>query len=139
MLGTEATFRPGQLEAIESVVDERSRVLVVQRTGWGKSLVYFTATRILRDAGFGPPPLISPLLSLMRDQLLMAERIGVRAATINSENADEWDAVERDLAADEVDLQLVSPERLANAQFAEQTLGLIGGAIGLFVVDEAHC
>jgi ATP-dependent DNA helicase RecQ len=139
MLGAGATFRPGQLEAIETVVDQRSRVLVVQRTGWGKSLVYFLATRLLRDAGFGPTLLISPLLSLMRDQLLMAERIGVRAATINSENADEWEAVEQALADDDIDLLLVSPERLANAQFAERTLGLIRGAIGLFVVDEAHC
>jgi ATP-dependent DNA helicase RecQ len=139
MLGDGAVFRPGQLEAVETVVDQRSRVLVVQRTGWGKSLVYFLATRLLRDAGFGPTLLISPLLSLMRDQLLMAERIGVRAATINSENADEWEAVEQALAADEIDLLLVSPERLANAQFTERTLGLIGGAIGLFVVDEAHC
>jgi hypothetical protein len=125
MLGAEAEFRLGQLEAIETVVDERSRVLVVQRTGWGKSLVYFLATRLLRDAGFGPTLLISPLLSLMRDQLLMAQRIGVRADTINSENADEWDAVEDALAADEIDLLLVSPERLANAQFAERTLALI--------------
>jgi ATP-dependent DNA helicase RecQ len=139
MLGPEAVFRPGQFEAIEAVVDQRSRVLVVQRTGWGKSLVYFLATRLLRDAGFGPTLLISPLLSLMRDQLLMAQRIGVRAETINSENVDEWDAVERALAANEVDLLLVSPERLANAEFAERTLGLIQGAIGLFVVDEAHC
>jgi ATP-dependent DNA helicase RecQ len=139
MLGDGTVFRPGQLEAIETVVDQRSRVLVVQRTGWGKSLVYFLATRLLRDAGYGPTLLISPLLSLMRDQLLMAERIGVRAATINSENVDEWEAVEQALSADEIDLLLVSPERLANAQFAERTLGLIRGAIGLFVVDEAHC
>jgi ATP-dependent DNA helicase RecQ len=139
MLGAGATFRPDQLEAITAVVDDRSRVLVVQRTGWGKSLVYFLATRLLRDAGLGPTLLISPLLSLMRDQLLMAERIGVRAATINSENAAEWEAVEEALAADVIDLLLVSPERLANAQFAERTLGLIRGAIGLFAVDEAHC
>ena len=139
MLGAGSTFRRGQLEAIETVVDQRSRVLVVQRTGWGKSLVYFLSTRLLRDTGFGPTLLISPLLSLMRDQLLMAERIGVRAATINSENVDEWETVEKALASDEIDLLLVSPERLANAQFAERTLGLIQGAIGLFVVDEAHC
>jgi ATP-dependent DNA helicase RecQ len=139
MLGDGAAFRPDQFEAIETVVDERSRVLVVQRTGWGKSLVYFLATRLLRDGGFGPTLLISPLLSLMRDQLLMAEGIGVRAATINSENVDEWEAVEQALADDEIDLLLVSPERLANAEFAERTLGLIHGAIGLFVVDEAHC
>ena len=139
MLGSEAAFRPGQLEAIETVVDRRSRVLVVQRTGWGKSLVYFLATRLLRDVGLGPTLLISPLLSLMRDQLLMAQRIGIRAETINSENSDEWEAIEEALAADEIDLLLVSPERLANSQFAERTLALIPRALGLFVVDEAHC
>jgi ATP-dependent DNA helicase RecQ len=139
MLGRGAVFRDGQLEAIEAIVDQRARVLVVQRTGWGKSLVYFLATRLLRDAGFGPTLLISPLLSLMRDQLLMAERIGVRAATINSENIAEWRTVEEALADDQIDLLLVSPERLANAQFTERTLTLIQGAIGLFVVDEAHC
>jgi ATP-dependent DNA helicase RecQ len=137
-LGENAGFREGQLEAIVAAVDERARVLVVQRTGWGKSLVYFLATRILRDRGSGPTLLISPLLSLMRDQLLMADRIGVRARTINSANIEEWDDVERALRADEVDLLLVSPERLGNERFRERTLGLVG-AVGLFVVDEAHC
>jgi ATP-dependent DNA helicase RecQ len=139
MLGQDATFREGQLEAILAVVDDRARVLVVQRTGWGKSLVYFLSTRVLRDAGSGPTLLISPLLSLMRDQLLMAGRIGVRARTINSSNVEEWDDVERELEADEVDLLLVSPERLGNARFLERTLGLMERAVGLFVVDEAHC
>jgi ATP-dependent DNA helicase RecQ len=138
-LGPEAHFREGQLEAIVAAVDDRARVLVVQRTGWGKSLVYFLATRILRDHRSGPTLLISPLLSLMRDQLLMADRIGVRAKTINSANFDEWDEIERALRADEVDLLLVSPERLGNARFRERTLGLMDHAVGLFVVDEAHC
>jgi ATP-dependent DNA helicase RecQ len=137
-LGENATFRAGQIEAIVAAVDERARVLVVQRTGWGKSLVYFLATRILRDRGSGPTLLISPLLSLMRDQLLMARRIGVRARTINSANVEEWDEVERALRADDVDLLLVSPERLGNERFRERTLRL-AEAVGLFVVDEAHC
>jgi ATP-dependent DNA helicase RecQ len=137
-LGEDAGFREGQLEAIVAAVDDRARVLVVQRTGWGKSLVYFLATRILRDRGSGPTLLISPLLSLMRDQLLMASRIGVRARTINSANIDEWDDIERALRANEVDLLLVSPERLGNERFRARTLGLVD-AVGLFVVDEAHC
>src|SRR6266852_5769141 len=91
-----AEFRPGQWEAIERLVEGRGRVLVVQRTGWGKSAVYFVATRLLREAGAGPTVLISPLLALMRNQLEMAERAGVRAVTINSENRDDWDRIEVD-------------------------------------------
>jgi ATP-dependent DNA helicase RecQ len=138
-LGPQARFREGQLEAIVATVDDHARVLVVQRTGWGKSLVYFLATRILRDRGSGPTLLISPLLSLMRDQLLMADRIGIQARTFNSANFEEWDEVERALRADELDLLLVSPERLGNERFRERTLGLMDHAVGLFVVDEAHC
>ena len=137
-LGENARFRDGQLEAIVAAVDQRARVLVVQRTGWGKSLVYFLATRILRDRGSGPTLLISPLLSLMRDQILMAGRIGVRARTINSANIEEWDEIERALRANEVDLLLISPERLGNERFRARTLGLVD-SVGLFVVDEAHC
>ena len=137
-LGASAGFRPGQLEAIEAIVSG-GRVLVVQRTGWGKSLVYFLSTRILRDEGAGPTLLISPLLSLMRDQLAMASRIGVRAKTINSSNVGEWADVEETLSADEVDVLLVSPERLANSRFLDQTVPRMRGGIGLFVVDEAHC
>jgi ATP-dependent DNA helicase RecQ len=138
-LGAQARFREGQLEAIVATVDDRARVLVVQRTGWGKSLVYFLATRLLRDGGSGPTLLISPLLSLMRDQLLMAGRLGIQARTINSANFEEWDDVERALRADKVDLLLISPERLGNERFRERTLGLMDHAVGLFVVDEAHC
>jgi ATP-dependent DNA helicase RecQ len=138
-LGDAATFHDGQLEAIEALVDERARALVVQRTGWGKSVVYFLATRLLRDEGSGPTILISPLLALMRDQLRMAETLGLRAMTINSSNTTQWKEVEAALAADEVDLLLVSPERLANQRFRNRTLAKIPGNIGLFVVDEAHC
>jgi ATP-dependent DNA helicase RecQ len=138
-LGGGAQFRPGQLEAITVLVDERARVLLVERTGWGKSLVYFLATRLLREAALGPTILISPLLSLMRDQIRMAEAIGVRSKTINSENRAAWDEIDEALLADEVDLLLVSPERLSNQRFRENTLALIQRAIGMFVVDEAHC
>lgn len=139
MLGDAADFREGQWEAIDRVANRRERLLVVQRTGWGKSVVYFLATRILRDAGAGPTLLVSPLLSLMRNQLLAAERLGIRAATIHSENQEEWEAVEQALRAGEVDLLMLSPERLGNARFLNDLLPGIQGSIGLFVVDEAHC
>lgn len=134
-----AEFRAGQWEAIEVLLSQQERLLVVQRTGWGKSIVYFLATRLLRDKGAGTALLISPLLALMRNQIAAAERIGVRAATINSSNLDEWEPVRSLLLADEVDILLISPERLANEEFREQVLLPLAKRIGLFVVDEAHC
>ncbi len=139
MLGSQADFRPGQWEAIEIVASQRARALVVQRTGWGKSLVYFLAAKLLREHGAGPALLISPLLSLMRNQIDMAGRIGVRAITINSANREEWDAAEAALAADACDILLISPERLNNDRFLKSVLPGIAGRVGLFVVDEAHC
>ena len=139
MLGPGAEFRDGQWEAIDQIANQRRRLLVVQRTGWGKSIVYFLATRILRDAGAGPTLLISPLLSLMRNQLLATEKLGVRAATIHSENVKDWGAVESALANDGLDLLMVSPERLANPEFMRKLLPLLQGRVGLLVVDEAHC
>ena len=136
--GLDADFRAGQWEAIEKLVIERQRVLLVQRTGWGKSLVYFMATKLLRDQGAGLTLLISPLLALMRNQLEMAEGIDVRAATINSSNREEWDAVEESLAQGCCDLLLVSPERLNNPRF-QSLLSNLAAQVGLFVVDEAHC
>ncbi|MBK9712572.1 MAG: RecQ family ATP-dependent DNA helicase [Kouleothrix sp.] len=134
-----ADFRDSQWESISRLVEQRAQLLVVQRTGWGKSLVYFLATRLLRDQGTGPALLISPLLALMRNQILAAERLGIRAATINSSNRSDWDRVREQLLANTVDLLLISPERLANDEFREQYLMPIAGTIGLFVVDEAHC
>jgi len=113
----DATFRDGQEEAVRHIVEGRGRLLVVQRTGWGKSFVYFIATKLLREQSHGPALLISPLLSLMRNQLLAAQRMGVRAATINSDNSDEWDSVERAIRGNELDILLISPERLANERF----------------------
>src|SRR6266853_1398779 len=139
MLGPGADFRDGQWEAIDLAANQRQRLLVVQRTGWGKSVVYFLAAKILRDAGAGPTLLISPLLSLMRNQILAAEKLGIHAATIHSENLEEWSQVEAALRAGQVDVLLVSPERLGNAEFLEKLLPLIQGCIGMFVVDEAHC
>jgi hypothetical protein len=135
-----AVFRPGQWEAIERLVERRGRVLVVQRTGWGKSAVYFIASRLLRDRGFGPTLLISPLLALMRNQVQVAERAGiVRAVTIHSQNLDQWDQLEADVRSGKVDLLLVSPERLNNARFRRDVLPDLAKTAGLLVVDEAHC
>jgi ATP-dependent DNA helicase RecQ len=139
MLGEAPDFRGGQWQAIDLVANQRRRMLVVQRTGWGKSIVYFLSTKILREAGAGPTLLVSPLLSLMRNQLLAAERIGLRAAAIHSENIEEWQRVEAALSANQVDLLMVAPERLGNAEFRQKLLPLFRGRIGLFVVDEAHC
>ena len=112
-----AAFRPGQREAITALVDERRRVLLVQRTGWGKSAVYFLATNLLRREGLGPTLLVSPLLALMRNQLEAAQRLGIVAATVNSGNQDDWAEIAERMQADRIDLLLVSPERLANAEF----------------------
>jgi ATP-dependent DNA helicase RecQ len=138
MLGPTETFRLGQLEAIATVTVPGARALVVQRTGWGKSLVYWIATRIRRDAGAGPTLIISPLLSLMRNQIAMAGRLSLRAETINSANQDDWDSIEDALGAGLVDVLLISPERLGNEAFITRILPALG-SIGLFVVDEAHC
>ncbi len=135
----DADFHEGQFEAIEALVDGRRRALVVQRTGWGKSAVYFVATLLLRQQGAGPTVLVSPLLALMRDQIAAAERAGVRAVAINSTNPHEWADVQARLAADEVDVLLVSPERLNNPGFREQQLPALVRRIGMLVVDEAHC
>jgi ATP-dependent DNA helicase RecQ len=135
----DTTFRDGQEAAIRHVVEGRGRLLVVQKTGWGKSFVYFIATKLLRETGNGPALLISPLLALMRNQIAAAERMGVRAATINSDNMDEWTAVEAKLARGEIDILLISPERLANERFRTQVLGGIAAQISLLVIDEAHC
>ncbi|WP_203135556.1 RecQ family ATP-dependent DNA helicase [Microbacterium sp. JZ31] len=135
----DAEFHDGQYEAIEALVGGRRRALVVQRTGWGKSAVYFVATRLLRDQGAGPTILVSPLLALMRDQIAAAERAGVRAVAINSTNAHEWGEVLARLDADEVDVLLVSPERLNNPTFRDEQLPALVRRIGMLVVDEAHC
>jgi ATP-dependent DNA helicase RecQ len=135
----DAEFHEGQFEAIETLVDQRRRALVVQRTGWGKSAVYFVATLLLRRQGAGPTILVSPLLALMRDQVAAAARAGVRAVSINSSNAHEWAEVLQKLQADEVDVLLVSPERLNNPSFRDEQLPALLARIGLLVVDEAHC
>lgn len=135
----DAVFHDGQLEAIEALVDDHRRALVVQRTGWGKSAVYFISTLLLRQRGAGPTLLVSPLLALMRDQVAAAGRAGVRAVAINSANAHEWEETRAKLAADEVDILLVSPERLNNPRFRDEQLPALIERMGMLVVDEAHC
>jgi ATP-dependent DNA helicase RecQ len=136
--GPTAKPRPDQVRAVEELVGHRRRVLVVQATGWGKSAVYWAATAALRETGAGPTLVVSPLLALMRDQIAAAERAGLRAATINSTNVDEWAGVLRDLGSGAIDVLLISPERLANPTFADQLPTLLSRC-GLLVIDEAHC
>lgn len=135
----DASFRDGQEDAIRHIIEGRGRLLVVQKTGWGKSFVYFIATKLLRESGAGPALLVSPLLSLMRNQIAAAERMGVRAATINSDNVDEWAQIETRVLNDGVDILLIAPERLANDRFRGQVLARIAHRIAMVVVDEAHC
>jgi len=138
MAGPAARPREDQAAAVAALVEQQARVLVVQATGWGKSAVYWAATSALRAAGKGPTLIVSPLLALMRDQVSAAAQAGLRAATVNSTNLDDWDAVFDAIAADRLDVLLVSPERLGNAGFARRLPGLVG-ATGLVVIDEAHC
>lgn len=135
----DADFHDGQFEAISALVDDARRALVVQRTGWGKSAVYFVATMLLRARGAGPTILVSPLLALMRDQVAAAARAGVRAESIDSTNAHEWDAVLQRLGDDDIDVLLVSPERLNNPDFRDTRLPGLVARTGLLVIDEAHC
>ncbi|MDV7354961.1 DEAD/DEAH box helicase [Rhodococcus oxybenzonivorans] len=139
LAGPEARLRDDQWTAIEALVVGRRRALVVQRTGWGKSAVYFIAAKLLRADGHGPTVIVSPLLALMRNQVASAERAGVRAATINSGNVTEWDDIHARVAAQELDVLLVSPERLNNPDFRDQVLPSLAADAGLVVVDEAHC
>ena len=135
----DAEFRAGQWEAIDAIVNRNEKRLVVERTGWGKSSVYFISTHILRQKGRGLTLIISPLLALMRNQIEAAERLKLRAKTINSGNRKEWNDVQAEIEADKVDVLLISPERLANEGFIDEVLLPVAQNIGLLVVDEAHC
>ncbi|MFF6784022.1 RecQ family ATP-dependent DNA helicase [Streptomyces sp. NPDC012510] len=134
-----ARLREDQWHAIEALVANKRRALVVQRTGWGKSAVYFVATALLRGRGAGPTVIVSPLLALMRNQVEAAARAGIHARTINSSNTEEWDTIRQEVTAGTVDVLLVSPERLNNPEFRDQVLPELAAATGLLVVDEAHC
>ena len=134
-----AEFRAGQEEAIRHVVEGNGRLLVVQKTGWGKSFVYFIATKLLREQGMGPALLVSPLLALMRNQIDAAQRMGVKAETINSDNQERWREVEASMRRNDIDILLVSPERFANERFRDEVLAEVADRIALIVIDEAHC
>src|SRR6187200_623505 len=135
----DAELREDQWTAIEALAVDRRRSLVVQRTGWGKSAVYFVATLLLRAQGSGPTVIVSPLLALMRNQIAAAERAGIRAVTINSTNIEDWQPINAAINAGEVDVLLVSPERLNNPGFRDEVLPRLAATCGLLVVDEAHC
>ncbi|MFF4607482.1 RecQ family ATP-dependent DNA helicase [Streptomyces sp. NPDC001339] len=137
--GGSARLREDQWQAVAALVEERRRALVVQRTGWGKSAVYFVATALLRRRGSGPTVIVSPLLALMRNQVEAAERAGIRARTINSANPEEWDSIYEEVEHGETDVLLVSPERLNSVDFRDQVLPRLAATTGLLVVDEAHC
>ena len=132
-------FRDGQWEAIDALVNQRRKLMVVQYTGWGKSSVYFISTRILRDRGAGVTVIVSPLLALMRNQIAAAQRLGIRAETINSTNQENWPEIKQAMLADRIDAILISPERLSNEEFVEEVLAPVADRVGLFVVDEVHC
>ena len=134
-----ATLREDQWSAISALAVDRRRALVVQKTGWGKSAVYFVATLLLREAGLGPTVIVSPLLALMRNQIAAAQRAGIRAVTINSTNPEDWTEIEASIHAGEIDVLLVSPERLNNPKFRDAVLPRLAAECGLLVVDEAHC
>ncbi|MBI1333744.1 MAG: RecQ family ATP-dependent DNA helicase [Armatimonadetes bacterium] len=134
-----ASFHSGQEEAIRAVIEPPYRALVVQATGWGKSMVYFIATRVLRDAGRGPTLVVSPLLSLMRNQVVAAQNLGIRAEHYTSSNPEKWESIEQKLLANEIDLLLISPERFANEDFQQFVASSSLAKVGLLVIDEAHC
>ncbi|MFG1487665.1 RecQ family ATP-dependent DNA helicase [Oceanospirillum sp. HFRX-1_2] len=134
-----AEFRDGQWEAIDALVNHRQKLLVVQRTGWGKSSVYFISTKIFRDRGMGPTIIVSPLLALMRNQIESAQRLGIVAETMNSTNQNDWQSVTQRILNNQIDCLLISPERLANDNFIETVLQPIADRIAQMVIDEAHC
>ncbi|USY18524.1 DEAD/DEAH box helicase [Nocardiopsis exhalans] len=139
LAGESARLREDQWTAIHALVADRRRALVVQRTGWGKSAVYFVATALRRAEGAGPTVIVSPLLALMRNQIAAAERAGIRARTINSSNTTAWESTYAEVSQGLVDVLLVSPERLNNPEFRDRVLPELAAGAGLVVIDEAHC
>src|ERR1700753_490328 len=139
LAGEDARRGEDQWTAIRALVVERRRTLVVQRTGWGKSAVYFVATALLRADGAGPTVIVSPLLALMRNQVDAAARAGIHARTINSATLETWEQVHAEIRDGAVDVLLVSPERLTNPGFRDNVLPQLTQTAGLIVIDEAHC
>jgi len=139
LAGPDAMPRAEQIEAVTAVVSQRRRTLLVARTGFGKSAVYFSSTRMLRSRGWGPTVVVSPLLALMRDQVAAAEKLGLNAVTINSSNVGAWEEIEAQIEADEVDLMLIAPERLSNPGFRHRVFNALQRQAFMLVCDEAHC
>jgi len=138
VVGKEASFKPGQEEAIQAVLDKK-RVLVIQKTGWGKSIVYFIATKMFRDQNLGISIVISPLLALMNNQMEAAERLGLVAETVNTNNVDDWQSIYERIINNEIDILFISPERLSNHEFMDNVLNKITTSISMLIIDEAHC
>lgn len=136
---TEAEFRAGQWEAIDALVNKNQKLLVVQRTGWGKSSVYFISAKIFRERGLGLTIIVSPLLALMRNQIESAERLGIKAVTLNSTNKEYAQDITQQILQNQIDCLLISPEKLSNDEFIETVIQPIADSIALIVVDEAHC
>jgi Superfamily II DNA helicase len=134
-----AEFRDGQWEAIDALVNHRQKLLVVQRTGWGKSSVYFISTKIFRDRGLGPTIIVSPLLSLMRNQVDAAVRLGLEAVRWDSTNREDRPNILRRLQQNEIDVLFIHPKQFSNQEFLDDVLAPISDRLGLMVVDEAHC
>ena len=140
MIGSEdADFRDDQWPVIDALVNQRDKVLLVQRTGWGKSAVYFITARLLRDEGRGPTIIVSPLVALMRNQVMAGRKMGLRIGALHAGTNDRFDTFVDLITRDQVDVLLISPERFANPQFVERLLPLLLERLGLLVVDEAHC
>jgi ATP-dependent DNA helicase RecQ len=126
------SFRPLQQEAMAASLEGRDS-LVVMPTGGGKSLCY-QAPALLKDH---VTVVVSPLISLMKDQVDGLRECGVPAAQMNSSQAsDELRAVERALFRGELKMLFVSPERLALPSFREL---LMRAGAKTFAIDEAHC
>lgn len=135
LYGPDASFRDGQYEAIEAALTKH-RTLVVQRTGWGKSLVYFLSTSWLREHNKGVTLVVSPLLALMQNQIDSAAQLGLSCAQINSRTKDTRKETLRAMQNGALDLVFVTPESLFRDDMRN---ALQSTEIGMLVVDEAHC
>lgn len=137
LYGPTAEFRDGQYEAIEATLTNK-RSLVVQRTGWGKSLVYFICTKILRERKAGVTLVISPLLALMDNQIEAAQKVNLKCDVLNSTVKERKSEIIQNLVDGTLDLVLITPETLFTADIKNK---IVDGEIkiGLMVIDEAHC
>ena len=125
-------FRPMQADIIDGITKGKD-TLVLMPTGGGKSICYQVPAIIMEGTGV----IVSPLISLMKDQVEALKSNGVQAAYLNSsQTVVEQRAIEERLYSDELDLIYVSPEKLLTKEFV-LALGRI--KVNLFAIDEAHC